>query len=254
VSDRDQTRVDMHIKTLNSRVVARAKQRGIDILVYAPHFVRLPEITARAQRFSDDELLVVPAREIFTGDWRNRRHILSIGLSDPVPDFITLEAALAELDRQGAAVLAPHPEFMNVSLEKPEITAHSARIDAVETYNAKLFPHQNKRGQRIAAEIGDAGFGSSYAHLSTSVGEAWTSIDERIPSDDALVAALKNDVTRRAVHRTGPRHHLQGAIEFAHLGYENTWQKLDRLLLSGTEPTHPRNLLYDGRFDDVSVY
>ncbi len=244
----------MHVKVLSAAVVDRAKARGIDVLVYAPHFVRLPEIRSRAERYSDDELLVVPAREIFTGDWQNRHHILAVGLSDPIPDFITLEGAFAELERQGAAVLAPHPEFMNVSLDRPEITAHADRIDAIETYNAKLFPHQNRRGQRIASDLDDPGYGSSYAHLQRTIGEAWTAFDTEVDSSAALVDALKSGVDRQAIHRTGASHRVQAAIEFAHLGYENSWGKLDRLLLSGTEPTHPRNLLYDGRFDDVSVY
>jgi hypothetical protein len=55
-------------------------------------------------------------------------------------------------------------------------------------------------------------------------------------------------------HRSGIGHRLRGAAEFAHLGYENSWEKLDRLFLSGTEPTHPRNIAYDGRFDGVAVY
>jgi hypothetical protein len=38
------------------------------------------------------------------------------------------------------------------------------------------------------------------------------------------------------------------------LGYENSWEKVDRLFLSGTEPTHPGHIAYGGRFDDVAVY
>lgn len=254
MSESAQRRVDMHTKLLNERVVSRAKQRDIDVLVYAPHFTRLPTIRETAARYSDDDLLVVPAREVFTGDWKNRRHLLAIGLSEPVADFISFEGALAEFERQEAAVLAPHPSFMNVSLTHPEIRAHAARIDAVETYNAKLLPHQNRRGQRIAAELDLAGFGSSYAHLAGTVGEAWTRVDAAIDSEADLVAALTGDVSCQAVHRAGSGHRLRQLAEFAHLGYENTWEKVDRLLLSGDEPTHPRNIVYEGRFDAVSVY
>ncbi|PSP39031.1 metal-dependent phosphoesterase, partial [Halobacteriales archaeon QH_7_65_31] len=34
-------RVDPHVKILDERVVRRAKQRGLDAIVYAPHFIRL---------------------------------------------------------------------------------------------------------------------------------------------------------------------------------------------------------------------
>jgi len=254
VTDAEGTRIDLHTKIISDRVVERAKDRGLDALVYAPHFTRLPEIKATAAEYSDSELLVVPGREVFTGDWNNRRHLLAIGLDEPVPDFITFEAAMAAFDDQDAAVLVPHPGFMNVSLTRPEISAHAARIDAIETYCTKLFPYQNRRGQRIAADLDLPGFGSSYAHLPMTVGEAWTAFDRRIDSTADLVDALTSGADRQVVHREGLTHRARRLLEYGHLGYENSWEKIDRLLLSGDEPTHPSNLIYEGRFDDVSVY
>ena len=55
-------------------------------------------------------------------------------------------------------------------------------------------------------------------------------------------------------HRSGISHQLRCLAEFSHLGYENTWEKFDRIVLSGMEPTHPRHIAYDGKFDDVAVY
>ena len=248
------TRVDMHVKVLDGRVVERAKARGMDVLVYAPHFTRLPEIRRRAERHSDDELLVVPGREIFTGNWQNRRHLLAVGLSSPVPDFITFEGALAELESQGAALCVPHPSMLNVSLGPPEIRAYADHIDAIESYNAKSLPHVNKRAKRVTEEAGLPAFGSSYAHLRGAVGEAWTEFETDIDSEADLVQALVSGTDRQVVHRSGPTHRFWNFAEFAHLGFENSWGKIDRLFLSGTEPTHPDHIAYDGRFDDVSVY
>ncbi|WP_418284494.1 PHP-associated domain-containing protein [Halorubrum sp. DTA46] len=251
---RSRTRVDAHVKVLDDSVVSLAKERGIDALVYAPHFTRLPTIRKRATRHSDDELTVVPAREVFTGDWGNRRHLLVLGLTDPVPDYITFEAAMAEFDRQNAAVLVPHPGFATISLTRPEIAAHATRLDAVETYNTKLLPHQNARARRIAESTDRPGFGSSYAHLRGTVGEAWTEFDGSLDDADAVVDAFRERRPRTVVHRGGLGHRLRGLVEFAHLAYENTWTKADRLFLSGDEPTLPSNVAYEGRFDDVSVY
>jgi predicted metal-dependent phosphoesterase TrpH len=244
----------MHVKVLDDRVVERAKARGLDALVYAPHFTRLPTIRDRAARFSDDDLLVVPAREVFTGPWHARRHLLVIGLSDPVPDFITFRGALAEFDRQDAAVLAPHPEMLNVSCSRADVAADPDAFAAVETYNAKCLPHQNRRARSVARETGLPGFGSSYAHFRGTVGEVWTAFDADVDTEADLVAALRSGADRRVVRRSGADHILRGLAEFAHLGYENSWGKIDRLFLSGTEPTHPSNIAYGGRFDDLTVY
>ncbi|WP_188978946.1 PHP domain-containing protein [Halocalculus aciditolerans] len=244
----------MHVKALDERVVERAKARGIDALVYAPHFVRLPDIRERAERFSDDDLLVVPAREIFTGTWRNRAHVLALGLSEPVPDFVTLDGAMREFDRQDAAVLAPHPEFLTVSLDERDIDRYTDRLDAIETYNPKHWPSHNRRARELADAYDVPAFASSYAHLAGTVGEVWTTFAADIETEADLVDALHAGADRAVDHRSGLRHTIQCRLEFAHLGWENSYEKLDRLLLSGMEPTHPRHIAYEGRFDDVRVY
>ncbi len=253
-ADGSETRVDMHVKILDDRVVERAKARGLDVLVYAPHFTRLGDIRARARSFTDDDLLVVPGRELFTGSWRDRKHVLAVGLTDPVPDFISFDGAIDECRRQGAALLVPHPELLNVSLDAADVRANRDAICALERYNAKCLPWQNRAMGRIVRETGLPGFGSSYAHLHATVGEAWTAFDGVIDDETALVRALREGRPRRVMRRSGPNHRLRGLVEFSHLGYENTWGKLDRLLLSGMEPTHPRHIAYRGRFDDVAVY
>ncbi|WP_248299456.1 PHP-associated domain-containing protein [Halorhabdus amylolytica] len=248
------TAVDLHVKVLEESVVERAKARGLDAIVYAPHFQRLPSIREAAERFSDEELLVVPGREVFTGSWRERRHVLAIGLEEPVPDFITLESAMREFGRQDAAVLVPHPSFLNVSLGAEEIDSYRDVIDAVETYNPKHWPHHDRRARTIAVEADLPQFASSYAHLWRSVGEAWTTFDRSINDERELVEALRNGAPGSVHHRTGLAHRGQCALEFAHLGWENSWKKVDRLLLSGREATHPDDPAYEGRFDDAAVY
>jgi predicted metal-dependent phosphoesterase TrpH len=249
-----ESRIDLHVKLLDDRVVRRAKRCGLDVLVYAPHFTRLPDIRERARAYTDDELLVVPGRELFTGSWRNRRHVLAVGLSSPIPDFITLSGAMAELRRQDAAVLIPHPKFLNVSLAAADIRRYRATIDAVETYNPKHWSHHNRRARSIASRLDLPAFGSSYAHRRGTVGEVWTTFEEPIETEADLLAALTSDTPRRVSQRSGLIHRLRRAAEFSHLGYENSWKKFDRTVLSGMEPTHPRHDAYDGRFDDVRVY
>lgn len=247
-------RVDPHVKLLDERVAERAKRRGLDALVYAPHFTRLDEVRARARRFSDEDLVVVPGREVFTGSWRDRKHVLMLGLTDPVPDFITLDGAMAELGRQDGVGLVPHPEFATVSLGTEEIDRYRDTLHSVEVYNPKHRESHNERARAVARETGLPAFGSSYAHLHGTVGEVWTEFDAPLRGRESVVEAFREGAPRRVFHRDGPAHTLRRHVEFAHLGYENSWKKLDRIFLSGTEPTHPSNVAYDGRFDDVAVY
>jgi predicted metal-dependent phosphoesterase TrpH len=254
VNSRDEFRVDVHVKVLDERVVARAKACGIDVLAYAPHFVPLPDIRDRAAKFSDDELLVVPAREVFTGTWRNRKHVLAIGLDEPVPDFVTLAGAMAEFERQDAAVLIPHPEFLNVGASEADVRVHADIVDGVETYNPKSLARHNRRAKEIARNTGTPQFASSYAHLPWTVGEAWTTLDSPVETEAELVSRIRDGDLGRVVHRTGRGHELWRKAEFAHLGWENTWGKFDRLVLTDRAATHPDEALYEGEFDAVSVY
>lgn len=247
-------RIDPHVKVLDDRVVRRAKSRGLDALVYAPHFTRLPDIRQRAARFTDGDLLVLPGREVFAGDWRHRTHVLALGLTDPVPDFITLEGAMAEFADQGATVLVPHPGFMTVSLGAEEVRRYRASIHGVEVYNPKHLPSHNRDAKALAADLDLPAFGSSYAHLRGSVGEVWTTFVGVDPTADAICEAFASGTARSVERRTGRRHRFRCAAEFTHLFYENSWGKLNRVVLSDTEATHPRHPAYNGRFDDVAVY
>ncbi len=248
------TRVDMHVKVLDEWTVERAKARGLDALVYAPHFTRWPDIRERAAAFSDEELLVVPGRELFTGDWRTRRHVLALDLEEPIPDFLTLAGSMEELARQNAVVLVPHPGFLTISLGREHVERYRDQVDAVEVYNPKHLPRDNRRARDIAADLDLPPFTSSYAHLRGTVGEAWTTFDRDIANAADLHAALRDGAGRTIDRRRGVGHHLRRALEFAHIGWENSWKKLDRMYLSGTEPTHPTHVAYEGRFDDVRVY
>jgi predicted metal-dependent phosphoesterase TrpH len=251
---RTPTRVDLHVKVLSERVVRRAKARGLDAVVYAPHFRRIPEVRERAEHFSEKNLTVIPGRELFTGSWRERKHVLAVGLTDPIPDFITLDGAMAELRRQDAAVLAPHPTFLTVSLGPGDLHRYRDRLHAVETYNPKHWPHHNRRARRLRGELDLPAFGSSYAHLAGTVGEVWTTFPAGESTESGIVEAIKAGAMRPPDHRRGLGHWTRRGLEFSHLGVENTWQKFERVALSGMEDTHPDHPAYDGRFDDVAVY
>jgi predicted metal-dependent phosphoesterase TrpH len=247
------SRIDPHVKVLDESLVERASRRGLDAVVYAPHFTPLPEIRRRAAELSTADLSVVPAREVFTGTYRNRKHVLALGLEEPVPDFISLEAAMAEFDRQDATVLAPHPEYLTVGLTEADLREFAGVIDALEVYNPKYLPGDGRRSRSLAEELGVPAFGSSYAHLGWTIGDVWTETERAVDDPAAVEAAMvaeENRVSRRS--GVGPR--LRSASEIGHLVWENTWKKVDRIGFPGMEDTHPNDDLYDGHFDEAYVY
>ena len=248
------SRVDLHVKILDDAVVRRAKAAGLDVLVYAPHFTHLETVRERAARYSDDDLLVVPARECFTGPWHDRRHVLAVDPDAPVPDFIPLSDTMDELDRQDAAVLAPHPAFLSVSLSGADVAAYRDVVDAVETFCPKHWWWHNRRARGIADEAGLPRYTSSYAHLRPTVGTAWVTFDEPVSTAAELTDAIERGAPRELHHERGPSALLKYKTEFAHLGWENSWDKFERVVLSGRAATHPLDPRYDGRFEELSVY
>jgi predicted metal-dependent phosphoesterase TrpH len=247
-------RIDPHVKVLDDDVVARAKAAGLKAIVYAPHFTRLPTIEQQAAQYTDDELLVVPARELFTGTWRNRKHVLAVGLSEPVPDFLTLEHAMAELDRQDAVVLAPHPEFLNVSLDADDLQLYDDVIDAVEVYNPKHLRWHNRRAARARDRTELPAFASSYAHLQGTIGEAWVEFEDPVETVPDVLDAFQRAAPRTLGRQRGLAHEWQCTVEFAHLAWENSWKKLERILLQDLEATNPLHEAYRGQFEDQSAY
>jgi predicted metal-dependent phosphoesterase TrpH len=141
-----------------------------------------------------------------------------------------------------------------VSLGGTQITEYRDVIDAIEVYNPKHLPLHNRRAADLAAEFELPRFTSSYAHLRGSVGEAWTTFEGRIDSERDLTAKLASGAPRVINHEAGFRHQLRCGLEFAHLGWENSWTKFDRVVRKGTEATHPSQEYYPERFDAVTAY
>ena len=253
VSIDGESRVDLHVKILDEGVVQRAKAVGLDAIVYAPHFEHLSTIRERAERFSDDDLLVVPGREYFTDKWSRRKHVLAVDPDEPVPDFIPFEDTMAEISAHHAGILVPHPEFLTLSMKREDIETYAEDIDAIEVYNPKHWPWDDSRARDIARESGLQTYLSSYAHLTTTIGEAWVEFDRQIDSAADLVDALQSGAPRRMYHRDGLFHVLKRRLEFAHLGWENSHDKFKRVVLQGDEPTHPAGD-YPERFAAMNAY
>lgn len=253
MTGRPGVRIDPHVKILNDSVVERAKARGLDAVVYAPHFTPLPDIQASARKYSDDEFLVLPAREIFTGSWKNRKHILALNLTDPIPDFIHLDTAFSELSRQQAIILVPHPLFATISLTRSDIEEYQESIHGIEVYNLKHLRYHNTRADAVSGSIDLPRFGSSYAHLGGSIGEVTTVFPNCELGRTEILSAIRDGAPRTIQARSGLLHQLRRGAEISHLLYENSIQKI-LYTVQDSRRTTPSNPIYEGKFDDRSVY
>lgn len=252
MSERGAT-VDLHTKVLDETIVRRAKARGLDAIVYAPHYRQYPDIAERARQFSDEDLTVFPARELFTGPFWDRKHVLALDLDAPVPDYVTLDGTMAELEHQEAVVLIPHPDYLSVGLDPADVHEYADLIDGVETYNPKHLPWHNRRARRLADAAGVPHFGSTYAHMRSTVGEVWTQFSDVTAGRESILDALRSGAPRTVERRSGAVHQARCLAEFAHIGYENSVEK-GYLLARGPKDTNPYHPAYEGRFDDDAVY
>lgn len=243
------SRVDPHVKILDDRVYHRAIELNLDAIVYAPHFTPWPEIVERAEYYTDEQLTVVPGREIFTGTWRRRKHVLALGLDEPIPDFISLESAMDALREQDACVIIPHPGYLTMSLPAEDVQTYREVIDAVEVFNPRFLPWHAPRARSIATNVQRTPIVSSYAHLVSTVGVASVTLDRSVSSPDAVIDSIRAGAISELEVPPWGRRWRHGAGELADLVHENTIAKLRRVRGSDIEATHPEAPLYNGRFD-----
>lgn len=241
-------RVDPHVKVLDESVKSLALARGLDALIYAPHFTPWPTVVDHARRYTDDDLLVVPAREIFTGPWNDRKHVLSLDLERPIPDFISLSDTMTELQAQEACVIAPHPGYLSMSLSPDDVVRYREHIDAIEVYNPKFLPWHGPRAKRLAQRLGAPIVTSSYAHLRSTVGTVWIEIDAEITHEPDVIEAIRDGAIKGYGHSGLGRLTRTKLGELSHLCWENSGQKLMRVLADGPPATHPSCDVYHGRF------
>lgn len=239
--------VDTHVKVLDERVRRLAIRRGIDAIVYAPHYTPWPTIVEQAAAVSDERLTVVPGRELFTGGWRNRTHVLALDLSAPIPDFLPLETTMDELDRQDACVLAPHPTYLTMSLSPDQLRRHRDQIDAIEVYNPKMLRHHHRRAGRLADRLDRPVLASSYAHLRGTVGVAGTRFEVDSATAGSIISAIRAGDIGGIEVPDPPQRWFRSASELAHLVWENTAKRVRRRG-AGKPATHPTADVYGGRF------
>lgn len=167
-------RVEFHCHTRFSedslvepeKLVARARQRGIDRLVVTDHNSTRG---ARVAKEIDPELVII-GEEILT----QRGELLAAFVEEDVPPFLPPLAAIERLRAQGAFISVSHPfDLQRKGWREEELVEILPFVDAIEVFNARsLSKGVNERAKRFAQAYMVAGTVGSDAHTLWEVGAA----------------------------------------------------------------------------------
>jgi len=183
-------RYDLHVHTQYSRDCAvppldmarHLKKQGFDGMAITDH-----DSAAGALKSYDlPGFLVIPGIEIST----TRGHLLGLGITADITSSDP-STAIERIHDQGGIAIVPHP-FRHSS---PSIASiDDLDVDAVETFNGRSFPRQNRQAAALASHHGLPATGGSDAHQLREAGSGYT-IAEAETVDD-LLACITAGQTR----------------------------------------------------------
>ena len=167
-------RVEFHCHTLYSRdcltsvdrLVATARQRGIDRLVITDH----NRIDGALEAQKLDPELVIVGEELLT----SRGELLVAFVQEALPRGIDPFDAIRELRAQGAFISVSHPfDLRRHGWHLPDLQAIASLVDALEVFNARCQVSElNRKAADFAAQHHLAGTAGSDAHILREVGRA----------------------------------------------------------------------------------
>jgi len=126
-----------------------------------------------------DDFLIIPGIEVST----EIGHILGIGINEEVKKGNAQEV-INDINEQGAVAIFAHPY-------RPSFPKNfRQKFNAIETFNARSFPSQNKKAKILAKKLKLPETGGSDAHVSADLGRGYTIMNAE-SVDDAINEILK---------------------------------------------------------------
>lgn len=202
---------DLHNHTLYSpcsslrpkMLLKLAKKRGMDGIAVTDH--NTIKGAAEVKKLNKDKgFEVIIGSEIRT----NYGDVLAYYLQDEIKarDFFSV---VGEVKSQGGLIAVAHPfrTSLNPTLKfSYPIEKIKNKIDAIESFNARMLPGNNKKAQVLAKQLSMPQIGGSDAHFGFEVGRAYTIFD------GGLRKAIKEGKTAsKGVIAYGP---LGGALSY----------------------------------------
>ncbi len=199
-------RFDLHVHTHYSKdgrispidMARYLKKQGFTGMAITDH----DTVTGALKTYDTPDFLIVPGIEVST----TRGHLLGLGIT---ADINSRDAAttIDEIHAQGGIAVVPHP-FRRSS---PSIASlKGLHVDAVEAFNGRDFPRQNKQAAALADRHGLPATGGSDAHQLREAGSGYTTADAETVDD--LLAAINAGDTE-ADGTTSFRRPLRSALD-----------------------------------------
>jgi predicted metal-dependent phosphoesterase TrpH len=184
--------VDLHCHTRGSfdclsapkDVLKAAAARGLTHLAITDHD-RI-DAALEARQLAPDGLTVIVGEEV------DARLISDHVFLEHHPAGLSAVETIAAAREQGGLVGIPHPfdGHRGSLLGEPAMEHLVARVDWIETHNARVIGHGNEQASDLARERGLPGVAVSDAHSIMEVGVAYTALDGDPSTPAGLLAAL----------------------------------------------------------------
>lgn len=181
-----------------SALIHRAKQVGLDGVCITEH--NQPWDRKAIERLSrEHDFTVIGGIEVTT----NHGDILVFGLHQSVLNVWEAEELRDMVERAGGVTIAAHPFRGHVgpgysARFNPPLTVGTASqrpvfqlVDAVEVFNARAGPQEQEFAQAVSDNLNLKATGGSDAHSIATVGWAVTIFENRITSEEELIAEIK---------------------------------------------------------------
>ncbi|MCD6247438.1 MAG: PHP domain-containing protein [Candidatus Diapherotrites archaeon] len=169
-------------------MVRQAKLLGIDVLAITDHnkFKGAVEAEKVAKKY---DIIVIKGEEITTD---RDKHVIGLGLSELIPQGLSLGETLDRIREQGGIAVAPHPfDINNKGLGK--LAMHCDAIEAFNSINKDRL--SNRKARKFAKKHAMPMVAGSDAHCKEMLGYGLTKIYAE-PDVDSILIAIKRGNTK----------------------------------------------------------
>lgn len=173
-------------------IIIAAKRKGLDGLAVTDHDI--PMSKEHAERVtSESGLIVVPGIEVSS----KSGHVILLCPKEQSFKDPALNDVVKVAKEWGCPLIIPHPaDPLSHGIGEEVVRSIKYINPALEVLNASTFSIYNHRAKKIAEELCLYEVGGSDAHVASAVGSAYTLVDVKDRTTEAVVEALTAGKTR----------------------------------------------------------